>query len=113
MKNLTIIVPAYCEEDSISETIFALKKIKPQINDLGFNFQVCVVNDGSTDQTVERAIAAGADKIVHHHVNQGLGSAVRTGLQTAHRDKADIVVKFDADLQHDPHGYFLQSSNRF
>lgn len=102
MKKIIVIVPAYCEENSIAETIIALKKIKPQINDLGFDYQICIVNDGSTDKTVERAIAAGVDNIVHHHVNQGLGSAVRTGLQTARRNGADIAVKFDADLQHDP-----------
>jgi len=99
---LIIIIPAYHEEKSISETIAAIKSIKPRILDYGFDFLIYVVNDGSTDNTVKKAKDAGVNRIVNHRVNQGLGSAVRTGLQAARRDGADIVVKFDADLQHDP-----------
>ena len=45
---------------------------------------------------------AGADRVVHHKVNRGLGAAIRTGLVSARSDGADVVIKFDADLQHDP-----------
>ncbi|MFW5768145.1 MAG: glycosyltransferase family 2 protein [Bacteroidota bacterium] len=102
MKKLIIIVPAYCEENSIAETISALRGIQQQIEDLGYQFFIYIINDGSTDCTVDQARDASADRILQHHVNQGLGSAVRTGLQAGRRDGADIVVKFDADLQHDP-----------
>jgi glycosyltransferase involved in cell wall biosynthesis len=40
--------------------------------------------------------------VIRHRVNQGLGAAVRSGLTAARAGGADIVVKFDADLQHDP-----------
>jgi glycosyltransferase involved in cell wall biosynthesis len=102
MKKLIIILPAYCEEQSISKTILALKAMKPSLFDLGLELFVYVINDGSTDTTVDKAKEAGADRIVHHRVNQGLGSAIRSGFQAARRDGADILVKFDADLQHDP-----------
>jgi glycosyltransferase involved in cell wall biosynthesis len=102
MKKLIIIVPAYCEELSIAETISAIKQIKPAANEVNFNLQIYVINDGSTDNTVAEAKKAGVDRIVNHRVNQGLGSAVRSGLYAAKRDGADIVVKFDADLQHEP-----------
>lgn len=96
-----VAVPAYCEEASIGETVSALKQMGGNYPD-HIELSVYVVNDGSTDDTVSRAREAGADRIIHHRVNQGLGAAVRTGLMAAKQDGADIVVKFDADLQHDP-----------
>jgi len=102
MKKILVIVPAYCEEETIYETVSALKNISGPLSDTGFDLSVYVINDGSTDATAQKAREAGADRVVHHRVNQGLGSAVRTGLQAAWKDGADIAVKFDADLQHDP-----------
>jgi glycosyltransferase involved in cell wall biosynthesis len=102
MKKIIVIVPAYCEEEMIYTTVRALKEIKSSIDKMGFTFLIYVIDDGSTDKTAEKAQLAGADKIITLRVNQGLGSAVRTGLQVAKRDQAAISVKFDADLQHDP-----------
>ena len=67
-----------------------------------FELFVYVVDDGSVDNTGSLAQEAGADRIIKHKVNLGLGAAVRSGLFAARRDGADIVVKFDADMQHDP-----------
>lgn len=102
MKKIIVIVPAYCEEETIYETVCGLKNNKNDLFDIDFKLLIYVVNDGSTDKTAEKAQEAGADRILHHRVNQGLGSAVRDGLHAAKRDGADIAVKFDADLQHDP-----------
>lgn len=101
-----MVVPAYCEAETIHDTVLALSNIKMPLSKMGFDLSVYVVNDGSTDETAEKAREAGADRVVSHRVNQGLGSAVRTGLQAARRDGADIAVKFDADLQHDPDDIF-------
>jgi len=102
MKKLVVIIPAYCEEETIYQTILSIKETHPLISAIGYTPVVYVVNDGSIDKTSEKAQEANADRVIHHRVNQGLGSAVRTGLQAAMRGGADIVVKFDADLQHDP-----------
>ena len=40
--------------------------------------------------------------VITHKKNKGLGAAVRTGLLSAQNTKANIVVKYDADLQHEP-----------
>jgi glycosyltransferase involved in cell wall biosynthesis len=64
--------------------------------------RIYVVDDGSSDNTLVRARQGGADRVLRHQVNRGLGAAVRTGLAAARDDGADIAVKFDADLQHDP-----------
>jgi glycosyltransferase involved in cell wall biosynthesis len=61
-----------------------------------------VVDDGSGDGTGDLARSTGADRVVRHPTNLGLGAAVRTGLKAARQEGADIVVKIDADGQHDP-----------
>lgn len=62
---------------------------------------VIVVDDGSTDRTVEIARSKGA-LVISHPKNMGLGAALRTGLGAARERGADRAVTFDADGQHDP-----------
>ncbi len=69
---------------------------------LGFRLETCVIDDGSTDRTAEAARAAGGDDILAHKLNRGLGAAVRSGMIQARARGAAIVVKLDADGQHDP-----------
>ncbi|MFW5728944.1 MAG: glycosyltransferase family 2 protein [Spirochaetota bacterium] len=99
---LTVVVPAYNEEERITECVRALKAKASDLQDGGIVLSVFVVDDGSSDRTRSLAENAGADRIVRHKVNQGLGAAIRSGLRAAESAGADIVVKFDADLQHDP-----------
>jgi len=60
---------------------------------------VLVVNDGSTDNTVEMAMNAGAHNVVSHKTNMGVGAAFMTGIRNAISIEADIVVTIDADSQ--------------
>lgn len=99
---LIVMVPAYNEADTIGETVKSLTALRGRLHAAGLTLLVYVVNDGSSDETSERALAAGADRVLHHKINQGLGAAVRTGLVAARAEHAEIIVKFDADLQHDP-----------
>lgn len=99
---LIVIVPAFNEQESIHATISALLAEKQVFADKNISLLLYVIDDGSHDQTGAIAEKAGADRVLRHRVNRGLGAAVRTGLVAARADKADIVVKFDADLQHDP-----------
>ena len=62
-------------------------------------YHVVVVDDGSTDQTAERA-AAEADMVVRHPINLGQGAALQTGIDYALQQGAEFVVTFDADGQH-------------
>ncbi len=96
-----MVVPAYNEEQNIRETIMSLRTIEPELKQADFALLVYVVDDGSTDNTKLVAREAGADKIVVHKTNLGLGAAVRSGLLAARREQPDVVVKFDADMQHD------------
>lgn len=100
LKKLIIIIPAYNEANSIDTTIRTLFNVQKDLVSLGFESFFYVIDDGSIDETASIALNAGAHKLIKHKLNQGLGSAVRTGLKAAHKDNADIVIKFDADLQH-------------
>lgn len=97
-----VIVPAYNEAGKIKETLLAIRLVFPELVSLGYEPMIYVVDDGSSDATATIALEAGADRIIRHKVNRGLGAAVRSGLSAARTDGAAIVVKFDADLQHDP-----------
>ncbi|KXB02242.1 hypothetical protein AKJ44_01070 [candidate division MSBL1 archaeon SCGC-AAA261F17] len=91
--NTWIVIPAYDEECSIGGVLEGLKRE-------GYE-QIIVVDDGSQDKTPEIAKAKGV-KVISHKNNQGLGAALRTGLQEAYDQGAEIAVTFDADGQHDP-----------
>jgi glycosyltransferase involved in cell wall biosynthesis len=99
---LVVVVPAYNEEERIHEAVSALREAGREIAERGFRLEIFVVDDGSKDDTRSLALKAGADRVVRHRVNQGLGAAVRSGLAAARDAEADIAIKFDADLQHDP-----------
>ncbi|MBN2067038.1 MAG: glycosyltransferase family 2 protein [Candidatus Diapherotrites archaeon] len=97
-KKLVVLIPAFNEQDTIAQVI---KKIPRKVTGIA-KVQVLVLDDGSTDATVKRAKAAGADKIVSHNTNKGLGIAFKTGLNSALEMGADITVNIDADGQFNP-----------
>jgi len=84
-----IVIPAYNEEKNIGGVI---KKVKPLVE------EVIIVDDGSSDQTVRVAQEQGVI-VLKHLINRGQGAALETGNQYALKQKADIVVHFDADGQ--------------
>jgi len=87
---ITVIIPAYNEEETIEK---AVKQVKP------FCKYVVVINDGSTDNTKQKAEKAGAI-VVNHKLNQGLGKSLRDGVRKALSLESKIIVNFDADLQY-------------
>jgi glycosyltransferase involved in cell wall biosynthesis len=99
---VAVIVPAFDEAERIAETVTALRGIAPALEGLDCGLRILVVDDGSGDKTGQLAEEHGATRVLRHARNLGLGAAVRTGLAAARAEGADLVVKFDADLQHDP-----------
>jgi len=91
-----IVIPAYNESKVIYQVIKSLPKKLKNIK----SFNLVLINDGSTDSTVEEANKSGI-KIISHIKNRGLGAAIKTGLEYAKIKKSDITVTFDGDGQHD------------
>src|SRR3954452_13639059 len=87
------IVPAYNEAASISAVVAELGEHAP-------GFDVVVIDDGSTDETAERARAAGAH-VVRHPFNLGIGGAVQSGYLYALENGYEVAVQVDGDGQHD------------
>jgi glycosyltransferase involved in cell wall biosynthesis len=88
------VVPAYNESTTIEGVIRAIDAHAPE-------FDVLVVDDGSTDSTAELARAAGA-RVVRAPFNLGIGGAVQTGFVFAREHGYRFMVQVDADGQHDP-----------
>jgi len=95
---LVVIVPAFNEEKTVGELILGIpRKIS------GFDkVEVLLIDDGSQDKTVDLAMNAGADKIVSHPTNLGMGETFMTGIRNCISMNADVAVIIDADLQFDP-----------
>ncbi|MDQ0215437.1 glycosyltransferase involved in cell wall biosynthesis [Oikeobacillus pervagus] len=95
-QKVVVFLPAYNEEKSIADVIQEVpRSFHPLVE-----VKVIVINDGSTDRTVEVAELAGADEVIHMEKNSGLGAAVRRGLQECLRLGADIGVMIDADAEY-------------
>lgn len=94
---LIVTIPALNEEPTIAEVI---REIPRRI--AGFDaVEVLVIDDGSTDATVQEALEAGADYVVSNRVTRGLAMSFKTGLQEALARGADIIVNTDADNHYD------------
>ena len=88
------IVPAYNEAGNVNAVVQAIHRHAP-------DFDVLVVDDGSTDDTARRARACGAEVLVHPF-NLGIGGAMQSGFRYACEQGYGEAVQVDADGQHDP-----------
>jgi len=93
---LSIIVPAFNEENNIKKLIEKLLKLN--LSNVDFKKEIIVINDGSTDKT--GSIIEQYNEIIKlHQKNYGKGRAVQNGIKIA---KGDFVLIQDGDLEYDP-----------
>ena len=95
---LSIIIPVFNEAKTVGEIIRQVQMVK------GFEKEIIVVDDHSTDNTPNVLKQIKGIKVFRHEQNQGKGSAIRTGIEKA---TGDYVLVQDADLEYDPQDILL------
>ncbi len=90
---ISVIIPIYNEENSIKDVIERIPNHR--------NYEIILVDDGSTDNSLEKVklIRNRQIKVVKHNINRGYGAAILTGIKSA---TGDIIVTMDSDGQHCP-----------
>lgn len=98
MIKFSVIVPAYNEENAIKETVEGLKKFLAG-NYQTSDYEIIVVNDGSTDKTGEILREIEDINLIDRKNNKGYGASIKDGVKIS---KHDWILLFDADGQHSP-----------
>ncbi len=101
MSQLLVIIPAYNEENTIAQLLTQVLDIN--LDSLGIEKKILVVDDGSTDRTPEIVEKNFSQvELLSNIFRQGKGSAIRKALEYS---DADIAIIQDADLEYDPKEY--------
>lgn len=87
---LSVIIPAYNEEQSIVSTV---ERVRETLSRCGIDGEILVVNDGSTDATGSLAVSTGV-RVLGHERNLGYGASLKTGIRNA---SSDTIAIIDAD----------------
>jgi glycosyltransferase involved in cell wall biosynthesis len=93
-ERVLVIIPAFNEEKNIATVIGGVKEHLP-------GAEILIVDDGSRDQTRQKAEAEGA-RVISHPYNLGYGAALQTGYKFALKAGEEMTVQMDGDGQHDP-----------
>jgi glycosyltransferase involved in cell wall biosynthesis len=93
-QRVLIVIPAFNEEKNIGNVVADTRLKVPSAD-------IVVIDDGSTDNTVMRALSAGA-KVISLPINIGIGGAMQTGFKYAYERGYTVAVQIDGDGQHDP-----------
>jgi glycosyltransferase involved in cell wall biosynthesis len=96
---LLIQIPCYNEEETLKKTLDDLPKEIEGIDTI----ETLIINDGSTDKTLEVARSNGVSHIVSFKCNRGLARAFAVGIDKCLELDADIIVNTDADNQYNGH----------
>jgi len=94
-RQISVIIPAFNETGGIYDVVKVTDSILKQLE---HTYEIIVVDDGSSDDTANKAREAGA-KVISHPYNIGNGAAIKTGIRNA---SGEILVVMDGDGQHAP-----------
>ena len=102
---LSVVIPAYNEENGIADIANRVLAVKPNLFEIGISdLELIIVDDGSKDRTAEIAKNIKGVTLIQHPKNKGYGGALKTGFSNA---KGDLVGFLDADGTYPPE-YFPQ-----
>ena len=105
MTILSVVIPAYNEENGISEIAKRVLAVEPALKDAGVDkLELLVVDDGSRDKTAEVASGIPGVTLIRHPKNKGYGAALKTGFSKA---SGELIGFLDADGTYPPE-YFPQ-----
>ena len=90
-------IPWYNEEHQIENSI---KEIKKSLDSNKYNYEIVIIDDGSTDKTADIARKNGVTKIISLKRNIGLGFAFNEGRKFAYDNDVDVLINTDADNQY-------------
>src|SRR5215212_9011022 len=93
---LIIQIPCFNEEQTLPATLADLPREIPGVDGVEW----LIIDDGSTDRTVEVARAGGVDHVVRLTNNRGLAAGFQAGLDASLKLGADLIVNTDADNQY-------------
>ncbi len=100
MTTLSVVIPAYNEEDGIAEIANRVLAIRDELKEVGVdNLELLVVDDGSQDQTVAIASRIEGVTLIRHEKNKGYGGALKTGFSQA---QGELIGFLDADGTYPP-----------
>ena len=100
MTKLSIVIPAYNEEDGISEIAQRVLSVKDDLVKAGVaELELIVVDDGSRDRTAEIADQIEGVRLIRHPKNKGYGAALKTGFSQA---EGELIGFLDADGTYPP-----------
>ncbi len=102
IKKVSVVVPAYNEEESLIPLSFELRNVFNELKQ--FEFEVIIIDDGSTDNTVKVLNEIRREdnrfKFISFQKNYGKSAALSVGFKHA---SGDVIITLDADLQDNPH----------
>lgn len=105
MTKLSVVIPAYNEEQGITDIVHRVLAVKDDLLKVGVqNLELLVVDDGSRDRTAQIASSIEGVRLIRHPRNKGYGAALKTGFCQA---KGELVGFLDADGTYPPE-YFPQ-----
>lgn len=97
---LSVVIPAYNEENGIRDIVSRVLAIKPDLKGVGVgHLELIVVDDGSSDRTAEIASSMNGIMLATHPRNRGYGAALKTGFA---RSNGDLIGFLDADGTYPP-----------
>ena len=100
MRTLSVVIPAYNEENGIAEIAERVLAVKDALSESGVQLaELLVVDDGSSDRTAAIAAAIDGVRLIRHPHNRGYGAALKTGFREA---RSEFVGFLDADGTYPP-----------